>query len=73
MVKCPSCKEIIGELLNIQSGEKVWLFWVSNNGKTNYEEETFNPDCVTNDWICPECNHVIATSEDEAVKFLKGK
>jgi transcription initiation factor IIE alpha subunit len=74
---CPECGETLTELLNVQSGEKSFRFRLVKSGKMKglgkYADYGFEPNCVTNDWICPECNEVIATDEEKAIDFLKGK
>ena len=74
---CPECGEELTELRNIQSGEKYFIFKLEKSGRMKgygkYTDDGFEPDGETNDWACPECSHVIATDEEKATDFLKGK
>jgi len=69
VVKCPLCKAEIETLLNIQSGYKTFEM----NKKGDYTDSGFDVDDNVNEWACPECNEVLATSEEEAIAFLNGK
>ncbi len=73
VLKCPECDEKIEELHNVQSGLKTWRFYINEKGETDYEQIEFNTDDEVNDWRCPNCDEVIAYSEGDAEKFLRGK
>jgi len=67
MPKCPKCGKVINWLINVESG------WASYRFDGNYEFEDFEADGNVNHFECPECGEVIAQTEEEATKFLKGR
>lgn len=68
MARCQKCKAEIDKLLNTQSGYLTYDF----DGE-EYEANDFEADNSVNDWRCPSCDEVIATTEEEAIKFLEQK
>jgi predicted RNA-binding Zn-ribbon protein involved in translation (DUF1610 family) len=73
-IKCPKCGKEIDTLNNVQSGTASWTMCLDSNGDTDYEQdrhEFFISDDQQNDWNCPNCGHIIATDEEDAIKFLK--
>lgn len=66
MPKCPECKEEIECLLLQASTVYSVTEW---NGKLNFTVYNEESD---EEYYCPECLEVIAYTEEEALKFLKG-
>lgn len=73
MPKCPNCKEEIDQLDNIVSGITVYKLSLDTNREADYERDDFYPDNKENRWECHECEKTVATSEESALKFLKGE
>jgi hypothetical protein len=74
-MNCPKCKKEIDKLLNIQTGTACWDFSVDEEGNEDYIEndDFFVADAGEDRFECPECMVTLFYSEDEAIKFLKGK
>ena len=72
MPKCPNCGTEISCLNNYCSQEHKYVFCLVDD-KPEYTEIRWYPTEHTNDYCCPECLEVIATSEDRAIRFLKGE
>lgn len=68
MVKCPKCNEEIHELnFDVTA---TCSSYVKENQTTDYDLDALT-DCVEFDnFSCPECSEVIASSEQEALEFL---
>ena len=73
--KCPKCNKEIDELRNIASGSMAYDYYIMPDGELHIEQESngFVDDGNVNEWWCPECEEVLFTSEEEAVKFLKNE
>jgi len=67
MSKCPLCKKDISYLLNQQSG---MMTWEMRKGE-EYDNNVFKEDNEINEWLCPECEGVVATNGEEADKILQ--
>lgn len=68
MTKCPSCATELSFLFNFDyKGYKFSLKPSSN--KPVYQNEL----CIELNYSCPSCGNTIASSEEDAVAFLKGK
>jgi hypothetical protein len=70
-ILCPTCKKEIDYLVNVQSG--YMRYDMDKKGNYDYKNEEFSPDDSTNDWECPECEDILATNEEDALKFLNGE
>lgn len=69
---CPKCKSKINHLRNMVSGTSCYKMYVYEGEKyPDYDREDFYEDNNVNEWWCPECDSVLFTSEEEAIKFLK--
>ena len=42
-------------------------------GEVYYELEGFEENNTINDWRCPKCDEIIATTEQQAIEFLSEK
>lgn len=67
-IKCPKCKTELNELVNVQSGYARYS--MNKNGKYSNTMDSFDTDDRINLWECPDCGEVIATNEEDAIKFL---
>lgn len=74
-IKCPHCKAKIDYLINEQAVFAEYEFRLDKdgNGKYGKGEITEIYDDDHNYWDCPECNEMIATSENSAIMFLSGE
>ena len=70
-IRCPHCGTEIDRLINVQSGNMTWNVELFKDELTFDDSEFFNDD-VRNNFECPNCNHVIAENEEDAIKILKG-
>ena len=64
--KCPKCNKEIGHLSLFESGDMEYQY----DGKT-YEGRGFIPDRRKFEYECPECDEVVATTEEEAKRILE--
>ena len=73
MVKCPKCKKEIESLI-CEFEETVWQdFTVDEKGNVDYTAKDNCDGGTDARYICPECEHTIAESEEVAIRFLQGK
>ena len=68
MAKCLNCGEEITYLIKRVKKELEYYFEIDKNKQAHYEpvllrETTFQ---------CPDCNEILFTDEESALKFLKG-
>ncbi len=72
IVRCPECKKVIDNLVNVESGSNSYIMTVDLNKYASYKEEEFDPDSSVNVWDCPECSAELFNNEEDALKFLLG-
>jgi len=71
MPKCPKCNSNIDYLVYYGKAlEKASLF-LSDSKTAEYDNWDTIGIGTTPEYECPECNEVLFTDEEEAVKFLK--
>ncbi len=75
MSKCPKCKEEINDLISVESAKIVQRFsLVKYRGENSPEYHDVSRDFEGNpEFFCPECDKVLFTDEDEAIKFFEEK
>ena len=69
---CPHCGKMI-EFLNVE--ETRWIsvaVMLGSNGKLEYNDVR-DGDISTREFQCPECDWIITTDEEEALRFLKSE
>jgi C4-type Zn-finger protein len=69
--KCPICGAEIDTLNYYLKGENSYVFYIDNSCGVHYD----SPDFIVNEmeeeeYECPECNAVIAHTEEEAINIL---
>jgi hypothetical protein len=73
-MRCPKCGQEIDYLRNYQPGTIYYTVELDGNGRPNYiREDVFPDDSTDGSYECPECCTELASSETEAVAFLKGE
>ena len=74
MGKCPKCKRRITHLNNWRGGESKYRFeWDADSGVGTYDLVLeMEENGRVNDFECPNCERVIAKSEEKALKGLEG-
>jgi len=71
MPKCPVCGSEINYLYNFS---KEWRkYKVRLNGNDLEYEEVGEAYVIEHEYVCPECGSTIATTEEDAEKFLKSE
>lgn len=73
MPKCTKCNREITSLENRVTGLLVFHVNLDKQGDIQYASEDFEPDSNIAEYLCPECNEVLFTSDSEAITFLKGE
>lgn len=73
MTKCPECKEEL-EYLHYQEYQVHYgSFGIDKDNQSWYDDMYNGDEYVNPQWSCPECDKVLFTKEDDAVKFLNGE
>ena len=70
---CPKCNKEIDHLVNITTGALTLYISLDKQGDLQYAPGEFEPDNITKEYHCPECNEVLFTKEEEAIAFLRGE
>lgn len=70
-MQCSECKGEINHLINIISGAKEYRVEKNVTQGINYIGAGFNPDCIVNDYNCPECDATLFTDEVDVIKFFE--
>ena len=70
---CPKCNKDIDHLINTTTGALTLYMSTDKQGDLQYETGEFEPDDITDEYQCPECDEVLFTKEEEAIAFLKGE
>lgn len=75
MPTCPHCKDEIDYLSHFESRRVGSSFRINDNGKATYYEweEDIGIDDPDAYYGCPSCGEIIASFEEDAIKFLKGE
>jgi hypothetical protein len=71
MPRCPVCGSEIHYLYNFSEEWRKYKVWL--NGDNLEYEEINEVYVIEEEYVCPECGAVIATTEEDAKKFLKSK
>lgn len=72
MGKCPECeKEIVG-LEYYSKVEAVQRFKIDSNSMPEYSEMSDFGEHQDDEYCCPECGQIVATTEEDAIKVLEG-
>lgn len=74
MPKCTKCNREINSLDSTRTGTLYYNVSLDKQGDLQYIQVDFgyNDAVDINEYLCPECNEVLFTSELEAIAFLKG-
>jgi predicted RNA-binding Zn-ribbon protein involved in translation (DUF1610 family) len=73
MVVCPSCGKEIDHLINWSKQWRKYVVRLGEGGDLEFEEVEEAMDVLRDEFICPECEEVIAVSEEHARGFLAGR
>jgi len=73
MPKCPKCGEDIDYLINYCKKPACFIFEVNEKGYPAYSLESEAENYVDEEYVCPECDEVLFTDEQDAIKFLRPK
>jgi len=74
MPKCPKCEKEIDRLKNLYPVWQELEFKIDESGNPHYHlVDNAIPMGKDEKYICPECFETLFTTEEEAVKFLKGE
>ena len=73
MAKCPKCKGELSSLFMYEKRIVSFDFWLRpKDGSCVYDEMNYSDDGEDQEYVCPECGGIITTTEEEAIKVLKG-
>jgi len=73
-MKCPLCKEEISHLdFDVTGTCKAQMYEedVKLNRPSDYDIDCLTDNAEYDNFACPECNEILAFSEEEAIKLLK--
>lgn len=73
MVVCPSCGKEIDHLINWSKQWRKYVVRLGEEGDLEFEEVEEAMDVLRDEFLCPECEEVIAVSEGQAREFLAGR
>ena len=71
MPRCPQCGKEIDHLINWCRNYEEFVFSLTDDGEPDYEWVDTSPG-DENEYYCPHCASLLFTSEEDAVKFLRG-
>lgn len=71
-VKCPECKHEIATLVRVRSGREQCEFWPDEEHIALVTQGEFIPDMVFETYLFAKCENTVASSEKEALAFMKG-
>ena len=71
MVRCQMCGSEIEFLHHVERRYFYREFYIDDSGEGKYSEQ-FSDDDVEDYYECPRCLRIIAYSEDEALRVLRG-
>jgi len=72
MGKCPKCGEELDSLNQICEASVFYRWYLNKEGKMMSEMVETDPQEST-EWLCPHCNEVIATNEEQVEQLLQSK
>jgi len=73
MVSCPSCGKEIDHLINWSKQWRKYVVRLGEGGDLEFEEVEDDVDVIRDEFLCPECEEVVAVSERHAKELLMGK
>lgn len=72
VVACPHCGKTTDYLRMEETHWMAVSVMLATNGKIEYNDVCDGDSSIT-EFQCPECDWIIATDEEEAIRFLKGE
>ncbi|MEM2352147.1 MAG: hypothetical protein QXT26_07045 [Thermoproteota archaeon] len=73
MPKCPNCGREIDHLINyVTNVTEEFRLFLTEDGEPDYQYVDTLLGGSESEYRCPECDEVLARTENDAVKFLRG-
>jgi len=73
VVVCPSCGKEVDHLINWSKQWRKYVVRLGEGGDLEFEEVEDEMDVLRDEFLCPECEEVVAVSEKGAREILAGR
>ncbi|RLG34529.1 hypothetical protein DRN97_02350 [Methanosarcinales archaeon] len=75
MPRCPKCGKEIDHLKDFSPVWQEYKMTIDENSDAHYEfvDDSLPIDSMNDEYQCPECEEVLFTYADDAIKFLRGE